>query len=177
MYPVAGITVPPLYRRIYIVYYTIMDYEKLYNELLPKYEKLVEVDANKTKAIDEERSKRKAAEAKLSSQETLSKDHTEALEKENEALKANLTKKDEIIKERDTQVTQLTGELAQASGKAGKFDEHLTKTLADSMAKIPEDKQEFVKKALAGKSLDEQLELAQEFANQYTKPGDYNINP
>lgn len=153
-----------------------MNYEEMYNELLPKYEKLQEDTANKTQAIKEERDRRKAAEAKLASQETVSQDHVEALEKENQSLKSKLEKKDALIAEKDTQITQLTDEKTSLTTKATQFDEYQTKTLESAMAKIPDEKKEFVNKALAGKSVTEQLELAEWFAVEYGKP-DYTINP
>ena len=142
-----------------------MDYEAAYNELLPKYEKLVEVDWNKTKALKEERSRRQDAD-----------DKAEKLLVEVEDRKVKATKKDEVITAKEAEIAKTQEEIKVATERAAKYDESIKKWLDEKLAKIPDDKKDFVNKALAGRSAEEQMELADWFVAEYSKP-DFKAGP
>lgn len=151
-----------------------MEREKMYNEEKAKNEKLNQQLEKETterenykKALDEERSKRRTADAKLSSQETTSAEHISAVEKERDSYKKHVETLTSQVSEKDKAIEEATAKLTEFEQKALKHDEFVTKNLTDKLALIPEEKQEFVKKVLDGKSLVEQLDLVEWFVGEY----------
>lgn len=150
-------------------------------EALEALGKANEEKANLNKALSEERTRRKSAEAKLSSQETTSAEHITAVEKERDTLKKQVETLTNQIGEKDKLLDENKTKTKELETKATKFDEFVTKNLKDKLSKIPEEKKEFVQKALNGKSLDEQSELLDWFANEYkdfkSSPSDQGKSP
>lgn len=136
-------------------------------ELQADLDKATTEKANLNKALSEERTRRKSAEAQVSSQETTSTEHITAVEKERDSLKAKVETLTSQIGEKDSLLEESKTKATELESKATKFDEFVTKSLEDKLGKIPEDKKEFVQKALNGRTLDEQSELLDWFADQY----------
>lgn len=128
-------------------------------ELQADLDKATTEKANLNKALSEERTRRKSAEAQVSSQETTSTEYITAVEKERDSLKAKVETLTSQIGEKDSLLEESKTKATELESKATKFDEFVTKSLEDKLGKIPEDKKEFVQKALNGRTLDEQSEL------------------
>jgi len=151
------------------------------------FDKLFGENENYKKALIEERSKRKQ-EAEEKAQIKAELDWLQTFKKDLEEKEAKKKGKyEDIIVERDAEIAKikadheaeiksLTDELTPTKEKAWKYDEFLTKNLDDKMSKIPEERQEFVKKVLDWKSNDEQLSLLDGFIENYSK-GDFKAKP
>lgn len=143
------------------------------------FDKLLKVSEeieNYKKAVKEERERRKQeAEEKenLSQQLSELQNFKKELE-EKEAKKKG--KYEDLLSEKEKQIQELTEKFTSIETKATKYDEFMSKNLEDKFWKIPEEKQEFVKKLLGDKPHEEQLELLDGFISDYTKP-DFKAKP
>lgn len=87
-------------------------------------------------------------------------------------------KYEELLAEREKQVQELTEQKAAIETKAQKYDEFLNKSLEEKIAKIPEEKQDFVKKLIGDREHEAQLELLDGFIEDYsTQKKDFKPNP
>jgi len=135
------------------------------------FDKLLKVSEeieNYKKAVKEERERRRQ-EAEEKEKLITELSELQAFKKE---LEEKETKKkgkyEELIAEKDKQIVELTEKIGGIETKATKYDEFLTKSLEEKLSKIPEEKQEFVKKVLDWKAHDDQLTLLDWFIEDYS---------
>ena len=139
-----------------------------FDKLLETTTKATEELENYKKAVKEERERRK--------QEATEKTELQTQLEELQSFKKELEEKDakkkgkyeELLTEKEAQIKELTDKIGGIEAKAIKFDEFLTKTLEEKLSKIPEEKQEFIKKVLDGKSHDDQVSLLDWFIEDYS---------
>jgi DNA repair exonuclease SbcCD ATPase subunit len=154
-------------------------------ENFDKLLKTAEEIENYKKAVKEERERRKQSQDELDSVKS-SLSELETFKKELEEKEAKKKGKyEELLAEREKQVQELTEQKASIEAKALKYDEFLNKSLEEKIGKIPEEKQEFVKKVIGDKDHEAQLELLDGFIADYStqnkdfkaKPADDGIAP
>lgn len=147
-------------------------------ENFDKLLKTAEEIENYKKAVKEERERRKQSQDELDSVKTTLSE-LETFKKDLEEKEAKKKGKyEELLSEREKQLEELTAQKAAIEAKAIKYDEFLNKSLEEKIAKIPEEKQEFVKKVIGDKDHEAQLELLDGFIADYsTHTKDFKASP
>jgi hypothetical protein len=123
------------------------------------FDKLLSENGNYKLAIKEERDRRKQAQEELVSVKSKLEDADDGkvdFEKKERKLKE---KYESEIAAKDSMIKDLTEKTTSIEAKATKYDEVMTKNLEEKLSKIPEERLEFVKKVLADKNHDDQLDL------------------
>lgn len=136
---------------------------KISKSELERLKKLEETDANKSKAIEEERKARKEAEARLKAiDDEKAKVKEEELKKKWE-YEIIIKQKDEIIASKDKEIETYKWFYDKAIAETTAENEKLLK-------EIPNEEQEFVKEAIDWKELLAQNKLLKNFVEKFKKP-------
>ena len=126
-----------------------------------------DVERNKTLAIQQERERRKEAEAKLREYE---KKEADAIEKD----KIKKWRYEEVLNEQKAKIEAYEKERDELMSYRDNYSKLLDSQVEAEFAKIPEAKKDFAKKLIEWKSHNDKLEIVKEFASTFWN---YDANP
>lgn len=142
-----------------------------FEKILSENKKLKEENANKEWAFQEERRKKKSYQKEFEQYKLDQNEELETLRNEKKAREEKEAKKkwkyEELLEEKENKIKELTWLNESISVKATKYDELLNSQLELQLAKIPEDKQEFVNKVIDWKDYESKIELLNWFNKEY----------
>lgn len=140
------------------------------------FDKLITENDNYKKALTEERTRRKESDSKVAEIKIQLQGEIDDLKESLEKESKKKNKDNWLIQEKEDKIKELETQLEETKTKASKYDEVLNKSLEEKLWKIPEDRKEFVGKAIADKPYDSQIELLDGFIADYSKP-DFKAKP
>ncbi len=136
------------------------------DKLQAELTKAKELEANKEKALQEERAKRKQLRDKLESTKAISEEDLKQLEEfrsnqkklEEKKLKEKW-KYEELLAEKDTKIEELSKQFEEIVGYKEKYTSIMEEKISKKMEAFPEEKREFIWKLVEWKSFDERFDI------------------